>query len=75
MSIIFLTLKINTVLFGLQRSGYVIGARVRFPKWKFQLPLDKTKRSPENTAEANQFPPARRTAHCGKISGMLVRAS
>lgn len=41
MLITFLILKVCTALFGLQCKGYVIGTRVRLPKYKFQLTLEK----------------------------------
>lgn len=77
MLITFLILKINTVLFGLQHSGYVMGTRARIPKCKFQLPLEKpiAQKIPRNTAVAKQFPITRHTAHYGKFSGILVGRS
>lgn len=77
MLITFLILKINTVSFGLQHSGYVIGTRVRLPKSKFQLSLEKpiAQKITRNTAIAKQFPATKHTAQYWKISGMLVRRS
>lgn len=75
MLITFFILKINTVLFGLEHSGYAMGTRVRLPKCKFQLPLEKpiAQKISKNTGVAKQFPITRHTEHYGKFSGILVR--
>lgn len=41
MLITFIILKVCVALFGLQCKGYVIGTRVRLPKYKFQLTMEK----------------------------------